>query len=562
MAVSYYGNRSNEEAMQLLRESITNPPPAIAIDVETISITERTPLGFGLALTPYDCYYFDTYPEPDEGVEKLIPLLANPKVVKVAHNLPFDMKAFPLIPRIGDSLDRTNIFDTLVAARLLGYLEVQLAMLVGEVGFSTTPMGEIMKKHGASTSFDVPRDELAAHCAQDVAGTLALYYKYMPKIESQYHEYFKVEMRTIPLIVELGLRGMKIDQQARQDMEDRIRDEMEFYSRYIISHGVKNPNSAQQVGYILAKRQNFLPFTKGGKTGKKQLKTSKEELEFLDDPLATAILSYRHNRDILNKYLVPLKDYDRIFTDYSMDLSVGRLSSANFNLQNIPSKKSKVKEDVRSIILPDNGIFTSGDYSQEHLYIIMEMSGDKAMRRVYEEGYMDGDIHLYTAHEMGIERQFAKTINYAIAYGATAKSISQQSKIRDIRRCGYYLDKWMDTFRDAAYWIRCAKEEAKRTGWTLPTLHGRKFRLNFGEREDEIERKSINYPVIGTDGENMKRALLVSQDAGLGPPIMCVTVHDSISWDGDVLDRVPVEAIENVCSVRIPFEMKQTYKWE
>jgi hypothetical protein len=29
-----------------------------------------------------------------------------------------------------------------------------------------------------------------------------------------------------------------------------------------------------------------------------------------------------------------------------------------------------------------------------------------------------------------------------------------------------------------------------------------------------------------------------------------------------VLDRVPVEAIENVCSVRIPFEMKQTYKWE
>lgn len=562
MGLTYYGNRSTEEAMQLLRDSLTTPPPAIAIDVETITVQERTPLGFGIALTPHDSYYFDTYPEPDAGIEKLIPLLANPNVVKVAHNWPFDMKAFPLIPRIGEYLHRYNIFDTLVAARILGYQEVQLSILLDEIEFETTPMAELMKKFNAKTGLDVPRDELAFHCGQDCAGTLALYYKYMPKIESQHSEYFKIEMEVIPLIIDLGLRGMKIDQQARQDMEDKFTDEMQFYHRFIVSQGIKNPNSPQQLGYILAKRGNFMPFTKGGRTGKKQLSTAKEELEFLNDPLATAILKYRHNRDILTKYLIPLKDYDRIFTDYSMDLSVGRLSSANFNLQNIPSKKSKVKEDVRSIFLPDNNVFTSGDYSQEHLYIIMEMSGDKNMRKVYQEGHMGGDIHKFTAAEMGIERQFAKTINYAIAYGATAKSISQQSKIRDIRRCGYYLDKWFDTFRDAAYWIRCAKEEAKRTGWTFPTLHGRKFRLNMMEREDEIERKSINYPVIGTDGENMKRALIISNKAGLGPPIMCVTVHDSISWDGDVKDKIPLEEIENVCSVRIPFEVKQTYRWE
>lgn len=61
----------------------------------------------------------------------------------------------------------------------------------------------------------------------------------------------------------------------------------------------------------------------------------------------------------------------------------------------------------------------------------------------------------------------------------------------------------------------------------------------------------------------MKRALIIANKAGIGPPTMAVTVHDSITWDGDVLDQIPVEELESIVpNLRIPFEIKQTLRWE
>ena len=81
-SVSYYGPRDPVLAM---RELLSSPPPAISIDVETVSIKERMPLGFGIGISPTEAFYFQMYPEPAPGVEKLIPLLSNPNIIKVAH---------------------------------------------------------------------------------------------------------------------------------------------------------------------------------------------------------------------------------------------------------------------------------------------------------------------------------------------------------------------------------------------------------------------------------------------------------------------------------------------
>ena len=538
-----------------IEKLVDSPPPIVAVDCETISLQERMPVGFSIAINPDEAFYFVTFPEPDPALHYLTKVLTDPNIKKVFHNAPFDLRNMPLVVDIESS----NIADTAVMARLLGATEAELYLLAIQVNKETTPIKQIMSKFNAKDLLGLPTEEIARHCAEDSMCTLALYHHYLPHIDSGY---FKVEMEAIPILIQMGLRGVRFDEVSRSKIESNLEADLDYYGKMIISQGVDNPGSNQQVGFILAKRGNFLPLTKS----RKQLKVDEDTLEFIEDPLAQIFLSYRYNSKLLTTYIRPLAGNDRIYTNYNLDARVGRISSSSMNMQNIPGKnpsRPRVEHyNIRDIFLPDNGMFTNGDYSQEHLYILMNMSGDKQMQRVYIEGEMDRDIHNFAAQMMFGSvtpqyRKIAKTINYAIAYGATPQTISQQAKIADVRRCKDFLDKWFATFRDAAEWIKGAQREGLRDGWALPTLFGRRIKLPEDEGEEGMKRKAVNYPILGSDGEVMKRALIVCKNHKLP---LAVTVHDSITLDGDC--EFPVEELEHIAPVRIPFEVTKTLRWE
>jgi len=551
--IAHYGSDSvTEEDFYSLCEST---PSIIAIDVETISLKEKIPIGFAVAYDERNAWWVDVFPDYDERAEKLRALLTNPKVMKVFHNAIFDFRVLTL----ATDVDMTNFRDTNVMARLLGYTETGLDVLSWELlseGHVTA--NELMQKHGCKTMLGVPRPEVAEMCCIHARHTLALYRELDGYVDD---EYLQTEMKVIPILLETSLRGLKVNQNDRARVERKLKEEQEFYFNLCQEYNF-NPGSNQQTGYILAKRGNFLPFTRS----KKQYKCDKETLEFVDDPLAAIVLSYRQISKLLSTYIVPLAEEDRIYTHYNLDAVVGRISSSERNLQNIPPPNPDnpfLPEGCRFIFEPDSGVFTTGDYAQEHLYILMHMAGDRQMERVYYEGEADGDIHLFTAKEMGIPRRLAKTINYALLYGATAKTISVHAKIRDLKKCSALLDKWFSTFRDAAEWIRGAQEEGMRTGWALPTLFGRQIRIpeeydRWGKlNTDSMMRKAVNYPILGSDGEVMKRALIICDKYKLP---LSVTVHDSITCDGDI--EFPIEELENIAPVRIPFKVKKTLRWE
>lgn len=536
MTVSYYGHK--EVSRELFNEQLVDSPPsAIAVDAETISLKERMPIGFSIATTPDDAWYFRLYPEVDKEVEFVLPLLNNPSIKKVFHNAMFDLRALPLAIK----LDRTNIADTNVMARLLGRTETRLVDLAIEVNMSAQSAAEMLGK--GQTMLDLPTEAVAAKCANDTKVTLALYHKYLPLIDQKY---FAVEMEVIPILVDVSLRGLAFDEKDRARLEAKLEDEVAYYKRLCTEEDF-SPSSNQQVGYILAKRGNFLPFTKS----RKNLQVNEEQLEFLEDPLAALVLNFRKANKLLTTYIKPLRGETRIYTEYNLDAVVGRISSSSRNLQNIPPG------EPRNIFVPDSGMFTTADYSQEHLRIIMHMSGDRQMRRVYEEGEMDGDIHSFTARELNIPRRLAKVINFAIPYGGTPRTVSVQAKIKDMQKCSRYLDRWFETFPDAAEWIKGVQADGLRNGWAEPTLFGRKIKLPIDENEDAIRRKAVNYPIIGTDGEIMKRALILCKDLP-----MAVTVHDSITFDGDVEDQIPVEQLEHVAPVDTPIKISKSRRWE
>lgn len=545
-----------------------NPPSAVSIDIETISLTERHPLGIGIAFSPSESFYFDLYPEPPmKGLEALKRFISDVRITKIAHNWIFDMGVFPLIPVIGNSLERANIFDTNVAARLLGYRETSLPILGAEFNCPTRPNGEIMKEHGVTDNLQLIKKDkmaLADHCALDTKATYMLYLEWREKIYKRFGEYFKIEMETIPILQDMSMHGIAIDQQARQDLEDRYTAEVEFYRRHLQGYGIDNPGSPIQVGYTLASRGNFLKFTS---PKRKQLRTREKDLEFLDDPLAAAIINYRHKSKFLSTYLTPLQGEDRFYTEYYMDTDVGRLNSRNRNIQNIPGfNKDTGDPGARSFLMPDNGLFTTGDFSRCHLYFLAHMSGDREMMKVlYDPDPKKSDIHQHTAELMGIPRQLAKTINFAVIYGATAETLMEQMKTRDKRRCNDLLESWFRAYKGAADWLLYAQQQGLKDGWALPTLFGRRIRLPDNEGESRLRNKASNYPILGSDGEVIKRALILCRNRGLGPKSatpLTMTVHDSLTWDGDVLSKVPVKELENIPGFRVPLEIKQTFRWE
>ncbi len=446
----------------------------------------------------------------------------------------------------------SNIFDTNTAARLLGKELTALTILAPDVDMIAEDAKSFMQRFKVSNMLDAPVMEVANKCQMDAKVAFGLYLDYKPKMDSQYPEYFKIEMEVIPILIDLSMGGLSIDQGARADLQAKLEDEVEFYRRQLEEYGVEKPGSTQQVGYMLGKRGNFLPMTRS----KRQLSTREADLEFLNDPMAAAVLGWRGKSKLLNTYISPIAGDDRFYTEYYLDTVVGRLNSRNRNIQNIPP-------ECRYIFLPDNGCFTTGDYSQEHPRILAVVSQDREMLRVFENGE---DIHLNTAKQLRISRTLAKRVNNAMHGGATAETVSTHTKIRDKNLCSKFIDDWSRVYRSAWDWIQYAQREGVKNGWSLPTLFGRSIRIpdeytKWGRlNTDAMKRKSSSYPILGSDGEVMKRAIILCYKKGLKPPVMAATVHDSLTFDGDV--ELPVEELEMIPGFTIPFEVKKTLRWE
>ena len=560
--ITYYSKDAKSASKEYILQLLTSTPEAISLDLETPTIAERLPLGIAIAYSPDEAVYFQLYPEYPKELDLVKSALSNPNVCKIAHYALFDFSVLPLIQELVGFIDRSNIFDTNTAARLIGRVETALEVLAPEVNMDVEGAKSFMSRLHIKTMLEAPPAELANKCQKDARAAFALYLRYKPFIEKHYKEYFKIETAVVPILIDMSMRGIAIDQRARADMTAKIEGEVGFYKNMLLEAGIENPNSPQQVGYILGKRGNFLPLTRS----KRQLSTDAKYLQFLDDPLAQAIQDYRDNSKLLSTYLYPMADMNRFYTEFYLDTVVGRLNSKNRNIQNIPGK-SENSPGCRHILLPDNGCFTSMDYRMEHLYILAHMSGDREMLRVlYDPDPAKSSLHQHTADKMNITKRMAKAVNYAMPYGGTAKTISDNAKIKDVQFCGRLLDGWFRAYPGAADWIVNTKRLGVKEGWSLPTLFNRRIAIpeeynKWGALYVEgMERKAVNYPILGSDGEIIKRAFIICCNKGLGPPVMAITAHDSIDFDGDV--KVPVEELEQIPGFRIPVETKQTITWE
>jgi ribonuclease D len=114
-----------KELGQKLREE-----PVIAVDTEADSFfhyfDKLCLLQFG---TRSEVFLVDPLAlPPDDGLEPVARILANPRIRKVFHAAEYDL----YVLRRSKGINVRNIFDTMISAQLLGYPAVGLAALVGQ----------------------------------------------------------------------------------------------------------------------------------------------------------------------------------------------------------------------------------------------------------------------------------------------------------------------------------------------------------------------------------------------------------------------------------------------
>lgn len=308
-----------------------------------------------------------------------------------------------------------------------------------------------------------------------------------------------------------------------------------------------NPNSPQQVGYVLFEHFN-LPVLTRTETG--QPGTDADvllQLEVRDEnpteatAFLTALRQYRKDNKILTSYLRSWPSFitteDQMHPRFKpLHVVTGRLSSEKPNIQQVPRGTK-----FRSLFsAPDGHTWVKADYSQIELRVAAWLAQEPTMLEAFNEG---NDIHGITAgYVLGDSgfRQGGKTLNFGLLYGAGPKTLQRVARNEydvwfDFEEAKFHRENFFDLYPKLETWQRVTEREIIQSGTSRSPL-GRIRYLPKARIPWEVEdmrtkklaqiREGINHQVQSFAGDltNMATARLV--EAGL--PVAC-TVHDEVN---------------------------------
>ncbi|MEO7814554.1 MAG: DNA polymerase I [Sphingomicrobium sp.] len=538
----------------------------VAIDTETdcIDCVVARLVGISLATAPNKACYIpighglsngDMFAEApsqlamDVVLAKLKPLLEDPAVLKIAHNLKYDWVMFAKA-----GIEIAPYDDTLVMSFDL------------DAGRSGHGLDELAKTHfeheciafksvcgtgQKQITFDqVPLDAATEYAAEDADICLRLWQRLKPRMtrEGLTQVYQMVDRPLVGTVARMEQRGIKVDRDYLAKLSGTFAVEIAKLEGevYEAAEGPFTIGSPQQLGSVLFDRLGL----KGGRKGKSgQYSTDVTELERLADegvPVAKLVLDWRQLSKLKSTYTDALQaqinpDTRRVHTSYSLSgAQTGRLSSTEPNLQNIPIR-TELGRQIRDAFVAEPGhVLMSADYSQIELRLAAHMADVPQLKDAFAAGE---DIHNMTALELfgTVDRDSrgrAKTVNFAILYGISAWGLAGRLGVeRDEGKA--IISRYFERFPGIQSYINETLEFVRANGFTQ-TLFGRRthfpnIRASNPTFRAGAERAAVNAPIQGTSADLIKRAMNrmdgALADAGLSDVRMLLQVHDELVFE-------------------------------
>jgi DNA polymerase-1 len=572
----------------------------LAIDTETdcIDCIVAKLAGISLATAPNRACYIPVghsgadllSDAPDQMRQELVlrklkPMLEDPAVLKIGHNLKYDWVMFDKLGINVAPVDDTMVmsFD-LDAGRSFGHGLDELAKL--HFDHECIPYKQLCGSGSKQITFDkVPLGPATEYAGEDADIALRLWLRLKPRLaqENVARVYDRVDKPLVPVLARMEQRGIKVDRDylarlSREFAEETARLEERIYAA---ACGPFTIGSPQQLGEVLYGRLGL----KGGRKGKSgQYSTDVNELERLASEgveCATLVLEWRQLTKLKSTYTDALqaqinKETGRVHTSFSLTgAQTGRLSSNDPNLQNIPIR-TELGRKIRDAFVAAPGYkLLSADYSQIELRLAAHMADVPQLKEAFRSGV---DIHSLTAEELfgrvdRDTRNQAKTINFAILYGSSAWGIAGRLGVpKDEGKA--IIDRYYERFPGIRAFTHTTLAFAREHGFTK-TLFGRKthFEPNIRSPNPSIrggaERAAINAPIQGTSADLIKRAMTRMEgalgEAGLSDVRMLLQVHDELVFEvpegreeeaAAVIKRVMATAAEPALNLDVPLDVE------
>ncbi len=552
---------------------------SIAVDTETTSLNSMQAdlVGISLSLGPNKACYIpvahvageeqaaldldggesqstENVPQisRDRAVELLKPLLEDPAVLKVGHNIKYDNEVFARYGVHVGPFDDTMILSYVLEGGLHGHGMDELAEL--HFSHQTIKFKDVAGSGKSQVTFDkVPLDKALDYAAEDADITGRLHDLLRPRLVSDrmVSVYETLERPLIGVLTDMERAGIRADagvlKRLSGDFEKRLGD-LETGIHKLAGHEF-NIGSPKQLGEILFDEMGL---EGGRKTKTGAYGTGADVLEGLaaeGHELPARVLDWRQLAKLKSTYTDTLigqinPETGRVHTTYGQAVaSTGRLSSNDPNLQNIPVRTEEGRKIRRAFVPSDGCVLLSADYSQIELRLLAHVAGIDVLKDAFRDGM---DIHALTASQVfgvpveGMDpmiRRQAKAINFGIIYGISAFGLARQLAIpRGDARA--YIDAYFERYPGIRDYMDRTKEMARELGY-VTTLFGRKcytpgIKDGNPSHRSFAERAAINAPLQGGAADIIKRAMIrmpaALEKAGLGAR-MLLQVHDELIFD-------------------------------
>ena len=515
---------------------------------------------------------FDVVPNRPKQISKsfiqnhLLSLLARPDIIKIGHNIKFDLEV--IHTNFGVNLADDTLQDTIVMDYdLNGNVYKKSLDDLAQIYLNETmiPYKQVCGTGNGSILFkQVDLKTATDYAAEDADMTLRLYQLFLPKLkESDSNKVYQdIDRPLISVLTKMENEGVLIDKNALQKISLQLFQKIDVLEKEIYAMAGEhfNLNSPIQLGELLFEKMGIAGGRKSSKS--KNWITDSDVLEELADngvEIASKILEYRQYTKLKSTYtdaLVKLINNrtGRVHTTFSQTMTAtGRLTSNNPNLQNIPIR-SEMGREIRSAFIASNGcVLMSADYSQVELRLMAAVANVKQLKEDFANGL---DIHAATASKVfGVPmenmdpmvRRNAKAINFGIIYGISAFGLARQLGISRTE-AKTYIDSYFEKYPEIKQYMDETIQFASEKGYVL-TPFGRKCFISGFESPATrgfASRAAINAPIQGGAADIIKMAMIKMQselEQRQMKTKMLLQVHDELVFE------VPENEVEQARSL-------------
>lgn len=439
----------------------------------------------------------------------------------VFHNAAFDLM---VLNKLGIRIPTGNVWDTMLMSHF-----IDENVKGADSGHSLDSLASRYLKENKKTKLAkamkadwerIPPYVMATYAETDALLTWDLYKILMEYMEAEWiDQWVRFDRDFMLLLVKIMELGLPID----YDLCERLEDQCQVRMNQILEELKFDPAKPSQLHSKLfgsppwGLQLEVPSYTPGGKP-----QVSSNWLQRVGHPVAGLVYEYRklskQKSSYFSAYLrLTSRDYPRLHTTFKQHGTVtGRLSGEEPNLQQIPRESYKDTE-VKKVFRPEPGKqLWEIDFRTIEYRLMAVYSQEPRLLEVFRN---EGDFHQMIADDLHITRQSAKTVNYAMGYGAGVQRLGEQLRVGPQKAAQIHKDYRANLpmlFNKVLEAEDYATEHNEISMWNGRTRH---FKWS-GEH-----RKAFNAVVQGGAFEIVKRAMLLADKSGAS---ISNQVHDSI----------------------------------